>query len=149
MSTALLPAPSRSSQVPSIPTQKLIMNGRFRTRSFECTTLVATSILFGAFWGPPRNPRKTGHKAPRNCHETRSRILQDTLSNTPGGGGLRPPPPGVLAGVSGSLSSEFRASFRVPRDLFSVDFEWCPQKAPNKMDVATCSRSLFTVPVQI
>ena len=46
--------------------------------------------------------------------ETRPGRFQDTLSNTPGGGGLRPPPPGVSAGVSGSFPAAFRATLRVP-----------------------------------
>ena len=47
-----------------------------------------------------------------NRLETRSESIQDALSSTSPGGGLRPPPGEVPAGVSGSFPSEFRAGLR-------------------------------------
>ena len=97
---------------------------------------VATSRLFGAFWGNPRNPRLTGSqgtlKLAQNSLENTTRPLSAhptraaAFGHRPGGG---------RQSVLGASRASFEPISGCLVTLSAVDFEGYP-KMPNKGDVA-------------
>ena len=53
---------------------------------------MATSLLFDAFWGNPRNPRLTGSQGTLKLTQNSLKKLPDPTAVPHPGGGLRPSP---------------------------------------------------------